>query len=143
MRRIWICRVGLGPEDLQRLLDLLRLVGCSDEEIALFDELATPLGDVDDEVCVFLLTADAVEAPELSAALNGVPRGGRRAICIWPEGAEQVPLPEAITSFSYSIVRWGLESLKKALIDDDVTVFEGPSGGELPQEERDHKECDE
>ncbi|MCR6644922.1 MAG: hypothetical protein NVV62_10630 [Terricaulis sp.] len=143
MRRVNILGRNLDPSELQKLKALLEQAGCVPNEVFVTDTAGPPDLHCDDEVFVVLLTEPVLAAIETQQEVAAVPNGGRRAICVWPEGAAPTPLPEAITNFSYSIVWWNADRLSSALANDDVICLDQPDGQPMPKPDPDHLECDE
>jgi hypothetical protein len=59
--------------------------------------------------------------------------GGRRAICVWPQGADpSAEPPVAAHKYGYSIIAWDVPKLCSVAGDEDVPRFERPDGERLP-----------
>ena len=78
----------------------------------------------------------------VEAELKKTPNGGRRSICIWPEGTQAgQELPAAAANYAYSIIPWKPEKFSAVAADDDVMCFETPAGTPLPKVKMDHNCC--
>ena len=106
----------------------------------LVDDVDSPTDDCQEDVFVFLLASDATTAVE--GAISKVPDGGRRAICVWPEGAPDAPQPPEVAKYSYSTISWSTERMRAAIADDDVTFCEMASGKLITPPETERNECD-
>ena len=78
----------------------------------------------------------------LEAELKKVPTGGRRAVCVWPEGGATGAIPDVVGKFCYSIIRWSPDRLRDVLAGEGDNVFEGANGEALPDPNQDHLECE-
>jgi hypothetical protein len=133
---------GLAQEEIDALILLLEAAGVPADEIELVDEVETPTDECQEDVFVFLLTPETIASAAAQEAISKVPNGGRRAICVWPEDALDELPPPAAAKFSYSTVSWDAERLRVAIVDDDTTCFEKPSGEPIPPPETERNECE-
>jgi hypothetical protein len=133
---------GLAQEEVETLILLLDAAGVPADEIVLVDEIEPATDDCQEDVFLFLLTPETIASAAAQEAISEVPDGGRRAICVWPEGAIDELPPPAAAKFSYSTVSWNAERLRTAIADDDTTCFEKPSGEPIPPPETERNECE-
>jgi hypothetical protein len=141
MARIKICKRNLVKAQLEKLLELLAAAGCPAADIELVDEIGPPIEEVLDQIALFILDESVCGQPEFQEQVNIAPGAGYRAICIWPEGAAEFDVPEPVRKYAYSIVSWNAERLRVALADDDVNVFEAPTGRPWTADEMKRHEC--
>jgi hypothetical protein len=140
--QVHIFTKDLTQDEVQALILLLGAAGVPADEIVLLDEVEPPTDDCQEDVFVFLLTPETIASAAAQEAISTVPNGGRRAICVWPEGAADELPPPAAAKFSYSTVSWNAEHLRTAIADDDTTCFEKPSGEPIPPPETERNECE-
>ncbi|HCX16611.1 MAG: hypothetical protein CL533_18365 [Afipia sp.] len=134
MRRLRIFTKHLTSEEIAALSALAAASGFAADEIETVLEIGAPLVDCDDEVILIPISAAACAAPDLEDDVKQVSNGARRAICVWPEDAEaEVEVPASARKYAYSIVPWNAEKLQAAAADDDVLIFEMPSGDVMPK----------
>ena len=133
MTKISIYRSKSAPEDLKKLADLAHAAGHDPNSNEIVDQIGEPSENCEDEVILVLATSDNCKDPGFETALSRVPNGGRRAVCVWQEGAQEFELPTAAKNFAYSIVPWNPERLRVVLADDDIVCFESPTGAPLPK----------
>jgi hypothetical protein len=107
--------------------------GCLADRIEVTTSIGEPDPDAEDEVILMLATPDTCADVELENDLASVPKGGRRAIWIWPQNGAPAELPAAAAKYSYSIISWNAEKLRAVASDGDVTCFESPMGELLPK----------
>lgn len=142
MSKVHVFIEGLAQGEVEALMLLLGAAGVPADEIVLVDEVEPPTDDCQEDVFVFLLTSETIASAAAQEAIPKVPDGGRRAICVWPEGAADELPPPAAAKFSYSTVSWNAERLRIAIADDDTTCFEKPSGEPIPPPETERNECE-
>ena len=141
MTRLKIYKRGLTPAELAELLDLLRAAGYVLEDVELVDGVGDPADDCEDDVFLILLTEPLCQDPAFEANLAKVPNGGRRAVCVWPQGGADRVLPSAVDKFSYSLIAWNPDRLRAVLVDDDEVCFETASGASRPAPDTERLEC--
>jgi hypothetical protein len=141
MVKIEILGHGLTDEVKEKLIELLHSSGCEDRYIEVVQTIPDPDPDCDDEIVVVFATPDVCADPNLEGELTQAQNGGRRAICIWPEGSTTGEVPAAAAKYAYSIVPWDSHKLKKVVADDDFTCFETPTGEPLPTVETERNLC--
>jgi len=116
--------------------------GFAPDEIETIDSIGAPLTGCDDEIILMVLSEAACTAPGLEDDVKQVANGARRAICVWPkndkDGAEP---PSAARKYAYSVVPWDAGKLKSAAADDDVLIFELPSGAPMPKVHTERNMC--
>ncbi len=139
MGKVLICRRGRSQQELQALQGLAIGAGATSSDIEFIDEVAAAEADCASDVFLFLLTGALDE--NLPRDLTKSADGGRRAICVWPEGAADAPPPPGVKTKSYSIVCWSAERLRTAMADDDVICMDTASGDVLAADEPEHLEC--
>lgn len=132
MRRLRIFAKHMTSEEIAALSELAAASGFAADEIETVLEIGAPLVDCDDEVILIPISAAACAASDLEDDVKQVSNGARRAICVWPEDAE-AEVPASARKYAYSIVPWNAEKLKAAAADDDVLIFEMPSGDVIPK----------
>jgi len=142
MSKVHVFIKDLAQGEVDTLILLLEAAGVPADEIVLVDEVEPPTEDCQEDVFVFLLTPETIASAAAQEAISKVPNGGRRAICIWPDGAVDELPPPAATKFSYSTVSWNAERLRAAIADDDTTCFEKPSGETIVPPETERNECE-
>lgn len=142
MTVIKLYRHGLSKDEVEELLKMAAsAAGIPQSGIEIVEEVGEPEEDCDDEVILTILTPSINTDDKFEKNLEKAPIGGRRAICIWGKTGEQFPLPPAVQKFSYSIIPWNLDKLRAAIVLDDVTCFENPSGQPLPPVDTDRNVC--
>lgn len=134
MRRFRILTKHQTPQEAARVAQLAAASGYAPDEIEMINTVGAPLADCDDEIILIPLSGAACAAPDLEDEVKQVPNGGRRAICLWPEDAEgEIEPPASARKYAYSVVPWDADKLKAAAADDDVLIFEMPSGAVMPK----------
>ena len=134
MRRLRILTKHLTPEEIAALMELAVAGGFPSDEIELVPLIGTPLVDCDDEIILIPLSEAACVAGDLEDEVKQVSNGARRAICVWPADAKgDIEPPVAARKYAYSVVPWDAEKMKAAAADDDVLIFEMPSGAVMPK----------
>jgi hypothetical protein len=141
MTRVKILRKKLNNDEIEKLKLLAVTAGYVHEEIELLDTISEPDVDCDDEVILVLASRDTCADPDLEKELAKTPNGGRRAVCVWPEGAEPSELPAAVMKYCYSIIPWNAEKLQAVAADDDIMCFESATGEPLPKVETERNLC--
>jgi hypothetical protein len=142
MRRIQILKKGLTENEVRRMEALALDAGCESEEIEIVEAVGEPDAACDDEIILVLASAATCADPELEAELAAAQRGGRRAVCIWPqEGTMVREPPVAAKKCAYSIIPWDAEKLRVVAADDDELRFEMPDGQPLPVPETERNLC--
>jgi hypothetical protein len=133
MRRARILAAGLTEQEVADLKELCLRAGFTDEELDAVPVVAAPIADCDDELLLVPLSLAVRQAPQLEGELIKAHSGARRTICVWPEGTDpQSTPPEAVRKYAYSIVPWDADKLRRAAADNDVLIFEAPTGETLP-----------
>jgi hypothetical protein len=142
MRKIKLLAKGLTKAEIDAATKLAIEGGCAAEEIEVVDEVGEPDPACDEELVLVVMTPAVSADPDLETELKKTPNGGRRAICVWPEGTEagQQP-PAAAANYAYSIIPWKPEKLSAVAADDDVMCFETPAGTALPKVKMEHNCC--
>ena len=142
MAKVHVFIKGLAQEEVEALILLLEAADIPADEIVLVDEVLPPTDDCQEDVFVFLLSPETIASAAAQDAISQVPNGGRRAICVWPDGAADELPPPAAAKFSYSTVSWNADRLRAAIADDDNTCFEKPSGETIVPPETERNECE-
>jgi hypothetical protein len=143
MPKVYVFIMNLLQEEIDALILLLQSAGISADQIELVNEVEAPQDGCEDDVFVFLLTPATIGSVAVQEAISKVPDGGRRAICIWPEGAAaDTALPTAMENFSYSTVSWKSPKLGSVITEVDTTCFEKPSGDPVTPPDTERHECD-
>jgi hypothetical protein len=142
MRRFKIYSKGLSAEELRRMTALALEAGAVPDEIETIESVGEPDPQCDDEIILVLASPPVCGDPTLESELAAAQRGGRRAICIWPEG-EGMPgqPPAAANKYAYSIIRWDAAKLRIVAADDDELCFETPEGQPLPAAKMERNLC--
>lgn len=142
MRKIKLLAKGLTQTEIDAAVALAIASGCSAEEIEIVQEVGQPDPDCDEELVIFVLAPALCADPSIEGELKKTPNGGRRAICVWPDGAEpkQQP-PAAAEKYAYSIIQPKPEKFSAVAADDDVMYRETPDGTPLPKVKMEHNEC--
>lgn len=134
MRRLRILTKLLTSEEIAALAALAAASGFAPDEIEMVPVIGAPLANCDDENILILLSEAACAAPDLEDNVKQVSNGARRAICVWPDDAEgEIETPAWARKYAYSVVPWDAEKLKAAAADDDMLIFEMPSGAVMPK----------
>lgn len=123
----------LTNAEIEAIRALVIEADCTANNIDIISSIEDPSPDVDDEVILVLGTHGTCTDPDLEENLANVPNGGRRAIWIWPKDMVAAELPAAAAKYSYSVIPWNAEKLRVVVSDDDVLVFETPTGEPLPK----------
>lgn len=142
MTAVRILKAGLSGAQIQATKDLAIAAGCDAADVSTIDAVGEPEPSGQDEVVLVVLVPPNLEAGALEAELKKVPTGGRRAVCVWPEGGATGAIPDVVGKFCYSIIRWSPDRLRDVLAGDGDNVFEGANGEALPDPNQDHLECE-
>jgi hypothetical protein len=142
MRRLRILTKHLTPQEAEALAALTVASGFLPAEIETITAVGAPLADCDDEIILIPLSEAACAAPDLEDDVKQVSNGARRTICVWPEHAgDEIEPPAAARKYAYSVVPWDADKLKAAATDDDVLIFEMPSGAVMPKVHTERNIC--
>jgi hypothetical protein len=143
MRRITILRRNLREErEIEQIKRLAEDVSMPGDEIELADAVGEPDPDCEDEIVLILASPQACNDPALEADLATTQRGGRRAICVWPEDAASDAKPsDAMSKYAYSIIRFGSERFHAIVKQEDEHCFEAPDGQPLPKPDTERNLC--
>jgi hypothetical protein len=142
MRKIKVFARNLSDDEIKAAINLAAQAGCAPEEIDVVNAIGEPEPACDDELVLVVMTAAVCGDPDLEAELKKTPNGGRRAICVWPEGAEQGQQPtQPVANYAYSIIPWNPDKFSAVAADDDVMCFESPEGTALPKVKMEHNCC--
>jgi hypothetical protein len=143
MRRIKILNRGLSVAQTKKLKALAAEAGFHTEEIVVVSSVGEPDPVCDDEIILIHASSSVCTDADLESELAAVQRGGRRAICIWPESADEAPAEpsDAMKKYAYSIIRFDAERLSVVAADDDELCFEAPTGEPLPVPETERNLC--
>jgi hypothetical protein len=142
MRRFKIHSKGLSEDELHRMKALALEAGAVSEEIKIIDSVGEPDADCSDEIILLLASPPVCADPGLEKELAAAQRGGRRAVCIWPQGQEApTEAPAAAKKYAYSIIRWDPVKLRTVAADDDELCFEAPDGQPLPAPKMERNLC--
>jgi hypothetical protein len=142
MRRVKILKKGLSPAEVKGMEALAIAAGFKTDEIEVVASVSEPDVACDDEIILVLASPAICADPELESALAAAQRGGRRAICVWPEeGAATLEPPAAAKNYAYSIIRWDAKKLRVVAADDDELCFETPDGQTLPAPKTERNLC--
>ncbi len=141
MRRIKILKKGLAPKDVQAMKALAAAAGFPPGEVEVVEAVGEPDKRCDDEIILVLASPATCADPNLENELAAAQRGGRRAICVWPEGSTAAEPPDSVKKYAYSIVRWDVDKLRVVAADDDELCFEMPDGQTLPAPETERNLC--
>jgi hypothetical protein len=142
MRRFKILGKGVSLDQQEHMKKLALQAGASKEEIEVIESVGEPDPKCDDEIILVLASPPVCADPDLEKELAATQQGGRRAICIWPEGqgASAEP-PAAAKKYAYSIIRWDAHKLRVVAADDDELCFETPDGQTLPAPKTERNLC--
>ena len=106
------------------------------------DAVGEPDAECEEEIVVILASADSCADPALEEDLAITQRGGRRAICVWPEGAAaDAKPPDAMNKYPYSIIRCDPEQFRVVASGEDQHCFEAPNGEPLPKPQTERNLC--
>jgi hypothetical protein len=142
MRRLKVLKKGLSGQEVKQIKALAIDAGFQPDEVEVVDLVGEPDAACDDEIILVLASPATCADPELESELAAVQRGGRRAICVWPEeGATAPEPPAAAKTYAYSIIRWDADKLRIVAADDDELCFETPDGQPLPTPETERNLC--
>jgi hypothetical protein len=142
MRRFKILNKGLSPAELKGVKTLAIDAGFLADEIEIVASVGEPDPACDDEIILVVASPATCTDPELERELAAAQRGGRRAICVWPEeGAATLEPPAAAKKYAYSIIRWDAAKLRVVAADDDELCFETPDGQTLPAPKTERNLC--
>ena len=142
MRRITILGRGLTHQEIEQIKRLAEDASMANDEIELVDVVGEPDLDCEDEIILIMASPQTCADPALEADLATTQRGGRRAICVWPENAGVGTQPtEAMKKYAYSIVRFDTERLRAVAGAEDQLCFETPDGQPLPKPETERNLC--
>ena len=142
MRHITILGRNLKDEEIEQIKRLAEEAGMTGDEIEVVDAVGEPDPDCEDEIVLILASAESCADTALEADLATTQRGGRRAICVWPEGmvADALP-PDAMNKYAYSIIRFDAEKLRVVATEEDQHCFEAPNGQPLPKPKTERNLC--
>lgn len=140
--QVRVFRHKMPPAQVARVVDLLRKAGCASTDITVIDSQPKPLPLGEDEVLVVVLTPDALADDTVISLVKHAQSGGRRAVCIWPDGADLTSPPDWAQKFAYSTPTWDAEELRKVLANDDAVCVQ-TSGGKPLEVQTDHRICEE
>jgi hypothetical protein len=142
MRRITILGRNLTDEEIEQIKRLAEDAGMAGDEIEVVEAVDEPDPDCEDEIVVILASADTCTDPALEADLATTQRGGRRAICVWPEDAAPDAQPsDAMNKYAYSIIGPDAEKFRVVVTEEDQHCFEGPNGQPLPKPKTERNLC--
>lgn len=143
MRRVKILTQALSADEIEKAKTLAAKAGFQPMEIEVSPLVGEPDPGCDDEIVLVLASSSVCADPNLEAELAAAQRGGRRAVCVWPEDADDAPTEpsEAMKKYAYSIIRFDAERLRVVAADDDALCFEGPTGEPLPTPETERNLC--
>lgn len=142
MRKIKLLAKGLTSAEIDAATKLAIEGGCSADEIEVVDGVGEPDPAYDEELVLVVMTPAVCADPDVETELKKTPNGGRRVICVWPEGAEAgQPPPAAAANYAYSIIPWKSEKFSAVAADDDVMCFETATGTALPKVKMEHNCC--
>ena len=102
----------------------------------------SPHPDCEDEIVLILASPETCADPALETDLAATQRGGRRAICVWPQDAAAgAQPPDAMNKYAYSIIRFDTERLRVVATEEDQHCFEAPNGQPLPKPKTERNLC--
>src|SRR5262249_25744025 len=134
MRRVTILGRNLKDDEIQQIKRLAEDAGVPADEIELVDAVGEPDPDYEDEIVLIVASPETCADPALETDLATTQRGGRRAICIWPEGAAADAQPtDGMNKYAYSIIRFDAEQFRVVVTEEDQLCFEAPNGQPLPK----------
>ena len=129
MRKVWIARPRAAEYDDEEFRRLLGEAGCpAVGEIDLNIEALEALECEPDEVCLVLpLSADLEAETDLEGMLIVAERRGCSVVAVWPQGADNVTVPSAVTKHADHVIAWNPERLRECL-EDAPPHYETPRG---------------
>ena len=142
MRRITILGRNLKDEQVEQLKRLAKDAGMADDEIELVDAVGEPAPDCEDEIVLILASPETCGDPALETDLATTQRGGRRAICVWPQATavDSAP-PDSMNKYAYSIIRFDPERFRVVATEEDQHCFENSDGQPLPLPKTERNLC--
>lgn len=142
MQKIKLLTKWLTKKDIDAAMTLLAEGGCDAGGIETVAEIGAPDPACDDELVVLIMVPAVCDDPSIETELKKTPNGGRRAICIWPEGTPGTAQPPvAASNYAYSIIPWSAGKFCAVAADDDVMCFETPDGIPMPKVKMEHNIC--
>jgi len=142
MRRITIISRNLKDDEVEQLKCLAKDAGMADDEIKVVDAVGEPAPDCEDEIVLILASPETCGDPALETDLATTQRGGRRAICVWPQDtAVDAQPPDSMNKYAYSIIRFDPERFHDVATEEDQHCFENPDGQPLPKPRTERNLC--
>ena len=142
MKKVKLLTKGLTREEIDAAMKLLVEGGCDPGEIEVVAEIGAPDATCDDEFVILVMAPAVCVDPSIEAELKKTPNGGRRVICVWPEGTPETEQPPAAAlNYAYSIIPWSADKFRAVAADDDVMCFETPTGVAMPRVKMEHNCC--
>jgi hypothetical protein len=142
MQKVKVLTKGLTQQEIEAAMHLAVEAGFDQSVVEAKADIGAPDPECDDEIVLFVMAPALCTDPSLEAELKKTPNGGRRAICVWPEGTTAGEQPPATVSrYAYSIIPWSADKFRAVAADDDVMCFETPDGLAMPQVKMEHNCC--
>jgi hypothetical protein len=142
MRRITILGRNLKDEEIEQIKHLAEEAGMAGDKVEVADAVGEPDPDCEDEIVLILASTETCADRALEADLATTQRGGRRAVCVWPEDAAPDAQPsDAMNKYAYSIIRCDAEKLRVVATEEDQHCFEAPNGQPLPKPKTERNLC--
>ena len=142
MRRIRILGRNLSKEAVAAMKRLAAEVAQPGDKVEVIDAVGEPDPDCDDEIVLISASPETCADPALEGDLKTTQRGGRRAICVWPEHSGAGPQPtEAMLNHAYSIIQFEAGRCRTVVDEEDQHIFETPDGQPLPKPETERNLC--
>jgi hypothetical protein len=142
MRRITILGRNLKDKEIEQIKRFAEDAGMTGDEIELVDAVGDPDPDCEDEIVLILASQETCADPALETDLATTQRGGRRAICVWPQNAApDVQPPDAMNKYAYSIIRFDSDRFRVVATEEDQHCFETPDGLPLPKPKTERNLC--
>lgn len=142
MRRITILGRNLKDQEIEQIKRLAEEAGVTGDQIEVTDAVGEPDANCEDEIVLILASVETCADTALEVDLATTQRGGRRAVCVWPEGAAaDAQPPDCMNKYAYSIIRFDAEKLRLVTVEEDQHCFEAPNGQPLPKPTTERNLC--
>lgn len=141
MARFTIFTKNLTADQVSKMQALAKASGDDDTMVEVTSNITLPDLNAENDIILVLGTPGVCAALDLEDDFIKAANGPRRAIWIWPEGAEDAAVPPSAEKYCYSYIPWDANKLRAVAADDDVTYFETATGTAVPKVRTERNLC--